>query len=236
MELTDEQKKVLLGKGFIANRDGVHFSCRVLIPAGRMNAHEARTITDVCEKYGRGYFTLTQRLNVEIPGLQYEELDSVTRELKEAGLSIGSTGIRVRPVHTCKGNVCKLGLFDTEHIAREIDERFYKGYYDVKLPSKFRVTISGCPNGCSKPLLGCIGLQGRKPNQVAVTFGGQLGKDQELVKGKELPGLYSLQEALEIIDKAISFYRANGKQGERFAQTVQRVGFETVESFLTAGS
>lgn len=235
MELTDDQKKALLGKGYIANKDGVHYSCRVLIPAGRMNAQQTRKITDVCENYGRGYFTLTQRLNVEIPWLQYEDLDNVTRELQEAGLAIGSTGIRVRPAHTCKGNVCKLGLIDTELVAQEIDQRFYKGYYDVKLPSKFRVTISGCANGCSKPLLGCIGLQGRKPNQVALTFGGMLGKDQELVKGRELPGLYSISEAMEIIDKAISFYRTNGIQGERFARTVERIGFETVGSFLGAG-
>ena len=231
MELTDEQKKSLKGQGFISLKDGVHFSCRVLIPAGRMNAQETRKITDVSEKYGRGYFTLTQRLNVEIPWIQYQDLENVTGELKEVGLAIGGTGMRVRPAHTCKGNVCSLGLFDTEDVTKKIDERFYKGFYDVKLPNKFRIELSGCRNGCSKPQLGCIGLQGRKPNQVAIFMGGGMfGK--VLIKGRELPGLYSISEALDIIEKAIIYYRENGTQGERFAQTVERIGFETVGSSL----
>jgi dissimilatory sulfite reductase (desulfoviridin) alpha/beta subunit len=233
MELTDELKKSLKGQGYIALKDGVHFSCRVLIPAGRMNAEEAQKITDVSKKYGKGYFTLTQRLNVEIPWVQYQDLENVTRELKEAGLAIGGTGMRVRPAHTCKGNVCTMGLFDTEDVTKKIDERFYKGLYEEKLPNKFRIEVSGCKNGCSKPQIGCISLQGRKPNQIAIIIGGGVfGKDH--VIGRELPGLYSIGEALNIIEKAISYYRENGTQGERFAQTVERIGFDTVGSFLRA--
>lgn len=231
MELTDEQKKALKGKGYIANKDGVHFSCRVLIQAGKMNAQESRKITDVCEKYGRGYFTLTQRLNVEIPWIKYQDLETVTRKLKEAGLSIGSTGMRVRPALTCKGDVCQVGFFDTAEVAKQVNDRFYKGKYDVALPNKFRVTISGCRNGCSKPQLSCIGLQGRKPGQVAITIGGMFAHEHYV--GRELPELYSISEALDIVEKAMAYYRENGLKGERFAKTVERVGFETVASFLT---
>jgi len=231
MELTDEQKKSLQGQGYIPYKDGTHFSCRVLMPAGRMNAQEARKLTDVCEKYGRGYFTLTQRLNVELPWIKYQDLDTVTKELKEAGLSIGGTGLRVRPAHVCKGNVCKMSFFDTEEVAKQIDERFYRGLYDVKLPNKFRIIVSGCGNGCTKPLLGCVGLRGRKQDQVAISIGGKFGKDH--VIGRELPGLYSISEALDISEKAITYYRENGLQGERFAKTVERIGFETVGSLLT---
>lgn len=230
MELTAEQKKTLKGQGYIAYKDGIHFSCRVLIQAGKMNAVEAKKITEVCEKYGRGYFTLTQRLNVEIPWLKYEDLETVARELKEAGLSIGCTGMRARPALSCKGDVCQVSFFNTEEVARQINEQFYKGRYDVTLPNKFRVTISGCGNGCSKPWLGCIGLQGRKPDQVAITIGGRFGKEHQI--GKELPGLYSIDEALNIIGKAMDYYRENGLKGERFAQTVERIGFETVADFL----
>lgn len=231
MELTDNQKKTLKGQGFIANKDGVHFSCRVLIPAGRMNAQETRKITDVCEKYGKGYFTLTQRLNVEIPWIQYQDLNNLKHELREVGLSIGGTGMRVRPAHTCKGSVCQMSFFDTEHVAKVIDERFYKGQYDALLPDKFRIILSGCTNGCSMPHLGCIGLQGRKPNQVAIVIGGRFGKEH--VIGKELPGLYSITEALDIVEKTITYYRNNGIKGERFSKTVERIGYETVGGFLT---
>lgn len=226
MELTAEQKKTLKGQGYISSKDGVHFSCRVVIPAGRMNAQETRKVVDISEKYGRGYFTLTQRLNVQIPWVQYQDLENITRELKEVGLSIGGTGMRLRPAHTCKGNICAMGLFDTEDVTKKIDERFYKGFYDVKLPNKFRIEVSGCGNACTKPQLGCVSLQGRKTDEVAISIGGMSGKEQ--IIGKELPGLYSISEALDIIEKVIVYYRENGLQGERFAQTVERIGFETV--------
>lgn len=230
MELTDEQKKSLLGQGYIGSEDGVHFACRVLVPGGIMTAQAAQKITDVSEKYGRGYFSLTQRLNVEIPWIQYQDLDNITRELKEVGLSIGGTGLRIRPVLICKGTVCKRGLLDTEALAQVIDERFYTGYYKVILPNKLRIIVSGCSNSCSKPQIGCLGLQGRAPNQVAISIGGMFGKDH--VVGRELPGLYSVNDALNIIEKAITYYRDNGLKGERFAKMVGRVGFDVVENFL----
>ena len=230
MELTNEQKKSLLGQGYIPSDDGVHFACRVLIPAGKMNAEEACKIAEVSEKYGKGFFNLSQRANVEIPWIKHQDLDKVASELKEVGLSIGGTGIRVRPALVCKGKVCKFSFLNTEDVAKEIDERFYRGQYKSLLPNKFRIVVSGCNNGCTKPLLGCIGLQGRKPNQVAIMIGGMFGKDHMV--GQELAGLYSVSEALNIVEKAIVYYRENGLPGERFAKTVERIGFETVTSFL----
>ncbi|GAB6153914.1 hypothetical protein JCM17380_26640 [Desulfosporosinus burensis] len=230
MELTDEQKKSLLGQGYIASEDGVYFACRVLVPAGKMTAQAARKISEVSEKYGRGHFSLTQRLNVEIPWIQYRDLDNITRELNEVGLAIGGTGLRVRPVLTCKGTVCKRGLLDTDALAQMIDERFYNGYYKVMLPNKLRIIVSGCSNSCSKPQIGCIGLQGRNPNQLAISLGGMFGKDH--VMGRELPGLYSSNDALAMIDKAIAYYRDNGLKGERFAMMIERIGFEVLVNFL----
>lgn len=232
MELTDEQRKSLLGQGYIASEDGEHFACRVLVPGGKMTAQAAQKISDVSEKYGRAYFSLTQRLNVEIPWIQYQDLDNVTKELQEVGLSIGGTGLRVRPVLTCKGTVCKRGLLDTEVLGQAIDERFYSGYYQVMLPNKLRIVISGCSNSCSKPQIGCIGLQGRTKDQVTISIGGMFGKDH--VIGRELPGLYSISDALDMIEKAIDYYRDNGLKGERFANMMERLGYNVVGSFLCA--
>lgn len=230
MELTTDQRKALLGQGFIPSDDGTHFACRVLIAAGKMKAEEARKIAEVSEKYGKGVFNLTQRTNVEIPWIKHQDLDKVASELKEAGLLIGGTGIRVRPALVCKGEVCKFAFFNTEKVAKELDERFYKGQYNALLPNKFRISVSGCTNGCSKPQLGCLGLQGRKADHVAIIVGGMFGKDHSV--GQELPGLFSVNQALDIVEKAIRYYRENGQQGERFAKMIDRLGFERAASFL----
>ena len=40
------------------------------------------------------------------------------------------------------------------------------------------------------------------------------------------------EEALNVIEKAILFFRDNGLKGERFAETIERIGFENVEKAL----
>lgn len=40
------------------------------------------------------------------------------------------------------------------------------------------------------------------------------------------------EEALLVIEKALLLYREQGKTGERFAATIERIGFENVEKQL----
>lgn len=230
MELTKEQIMAAKGQGFIPLRDKVHFSCRVLIPAGHISKNQSIKIAEICEKYGRGYYTLTQRLDIEIPWIKYEDIENVKKELREVELENGGAGPRVRPIHTCKGTVCKFGLYDTDDVAIKMYERFYKGYYDVKLPNKIRIGLCGCKNSCSKPQLACIGLVGRKKDEVAITIGGMFAGDKFI--GKELRGTYSVNEALDIVERGIIFFKDNADQGERFAKMVERLGFEAVENYM----
>lgn len=231
MSLSNEQKNELKGKGFISMKDNVHFSCRVVVSAGKVNAAQAAKLSDISSAYGQGYLTFTQRLNVQIPWLKLEDLDAVAKELASVGLSVGGTGMRVRPAQICKGTVCKYGLFDTEKIAEQINMRFYDAYYSVKLPSKFKIQVSGCPNNCSKPQFGCIALQGRSIDKVAIFIGGMSGRNTMI--GQQITGLFSLPEAMDIIEKSIRFYREQGVPGERFAKMVERMGFAKVEAAIT---
>ena len=49
---------------------------------------------------------------------------------------------------------------------------------------------------------------------------------------KSLEIFTSKEEALDVIEKAILFFRDNGIKGERFAETIERIGFENVEKQL----
>ena len=42
------------------------------------------------------------------------------------------------------------------------------------------------------------------------------------------------EEALNVIEKAILLFREQGQTGERFARTIERLGFENVEAQLLA--
>ena len=64
-----------------------------------------------------------------------------------------------------------------------------------------------------------------------IYIGGRWGK--KVSQGKALGRIFtSKEEALDVIEKAILFFRDNGIKGERFAETIERIGFENVEKQL----
>ncbi|MGF7186271.1 dissimilatory sulfite reductase (desulfoviridin) alpha/beta subunit [Desulfitispora alkaliphila] len=229
MDLTVEQKTALKGQGYIVNKGDKSFSCRVVVPAGKLKCDQAKKIAEVSEKYGAGSFYLTQRLNVEIPGVAYENIETLTKELADVGLTIGSAGKKLKPIHSCKGAVCKLSLYDTDELAIKLNEKFYVD--NTKLPAKLRITLAGCFNNCSSPQISCIGVQGKKKDKFTVLIGGSGGRNQSSI-GKELSGIFTEDEVIIILEKAINFYKDNALEGERFATVIDRIGFNIVEKAL----
>jgi len=64
-----------------------------------------------------------------------------------------------------------------------------------------------------------------------VYIGGRWGK--KTAKGKPLSRIFeSEKEVLEVIEKAILFFKEEGIKGERFADTIERLGFDYVEEKL----
>ena len=68
-------------------------------------------------------------------------------------------------------------------------------------------------------------------NGYRIYIGGRWGK--QAARGKALNKIFtSKEEVLGLIEKAIYFFRDNGMPGERFADTIARIGFEKVEAEL----
>ncbi|MGL5964437.1 MAG: hypothetical protein ACRCZ9_13225 [Fusobacteriaceae bacterium] len=225
-DLTVELQNKLRGQGFLILKDGESFAVRVVLPAGIVTKEVSDKIGDIAQRYGKGYFSLTQRLDIEIPFVKYEDLEAVRDELLESGIIVGGTGRRVRSIHTCKGDVCRFGLINTEKLTRDFTEKFYKKYYDTVLPNKLRITVAGCKNSCPKPQISDIGIAGRKKDMVAIFIGGMNGSSQST--GTELEGIYTLEQAEKIVDNALHFFKDNGIAGERFPKMVARLGVEAV--------
>lgn len=162
MKITDAEKKTLKGRGYIMTRDGEHFVARLITVDGVLTSAQFEAAAQAAEKYGNGQLAMTSRLTIEVQGLTYENIEPFDQCIKAAGLYTGGTGSRVRPIVPCKGTVCIHGLIDTQALARDLHETFYKGWYDIKLPHKFKIGIGGCPNNCIKPSLNDFGIMGQK--------------------------------------------------------------------------
>ena len=64
-------------------------------------------------------------------------------------------------------------------------------------------------------------------------IGGRWGK--KVAHGHVLSKVFTTEEELlDTVEKAILLFREQGKTGERFADTIERIGFEEVEKQLLA--
>ncbi|MCA7953063.1 precorrin-3B synthase [Burkholderia seminalis] len=60
--------------------------CRIKLPGGRLDAHQARAIAAAARAYGSGAIDATNRANLQLRGIRDGAADALTRALLEAGL------------------------------------------------------------------------------------------------------------------------------------------------------
>lgn len=162
-KLTKEEITRVKGQGFLLNRGTEKFNGR-LIPRGCVfTAKELAAAAECARQFGDGKIAMTSRLTAEISGIPFEKIPQVQEFMeREAGLSFGGTGAKIRPVVACKGTTCVYGNCDTQGLAAQIYDQYYVGWAKVALPHKFKIAVGGCPNSCMKPSLNDFGIEGHR--------------------------------------------------------------------------
>lgn len=149
--------KELKKGGFMKQVQKDRFALRLRIVGGQIQAGQLKKVYDIAVRYGQGYIHMTSRQSIEIPYIKLEDVETVKKELAEAGLQPGACGPRVRTVTACQGDtICPSGLIDTTDIAKEFDQK----YYARELPHKFKLGITGCRNNCLKAEENDLGVKG----------------------------------------------------------------------------
>jgi len=144
---------------------------------------------------------------------------------------MGTSGPRLRTTTACPGNNwCKQGLIGTFHLAERIEKELGV-VCGMDLPHKFKISISGCPNGCMRPQNSEIGIHGQidsasseKRSGFAVYLGGCSGRT--LRNGFKLDKIFTEDEVLSLIQRAIAFFKNKAKPKQRLAMLIEEVGKE----------
>lgn len=192
MAVNANRQKEMKALGFLLQNDKEHYAVRVLSRAGNYTVEEMNSITKLAEKYGRGYIGLTTRLQVEIPWVKDEDAEKLMEEAKALGLRHGGTGMKVRPLVSCKGSVCLHGNIDTQEICRRLEDK----YFATDTPAKCKFGVVGCANNCAKANINDIGIMGRSvPNFIV-----------DNCVGCSLCVKACRQNALEVVDGKIVYH------------------------------
>ena len=187
-----KRQKEMKSLGFLLQNDKKHYAVRILSRAGNYTVEEMNAINKLAEKYGRGYIGLTTRLQVEIPWIKDEDAEKFMEEAKALGLRHGGTGMKVRPLVSCKGSVCLHGNIDTQEICRQLEDK----YFATDTPAKCKFGIVGCANNCAKANINDIGVMGRTVPEFIL----------DNCVGCGLCVKTCRQKALEVVDKKVVYH------------------------------
>jgi len=155
--MDEKRYKELKKGGFMRQIQEGKFSMRLRVVGGQLKAKQIAKISEIAEKYGKGYIHMTSRQGVEIPFIDFKDINSVKEELAQVGLQPGACGPRVRTITACQGNsICPSGLIETSVLAKELDAI----YFARELPHKFKIGITGCRNNCLKAEENDLGIKG----------------------------------------------------------------------------
>lgn len=219
----------LKARGFLRQKQDGFFVLRLKMPHGVFKKEHLNEIIKIAEKHGSGFVHATTRQGIEIPFIKFSDIDKVEKRFKSAGIEIGASGPRLRTTTCCSGNNwCKSGLINTfslyDRIENELGLRC-----GMDLPHKFKIAISGCPNGCTRPQASEIGIHGQidlaspeKKIGFAVYLGGCSGKTPR--NGFKLDRIFTEDEALSLIEKVVEFYKKHAKSRQRLALLIEEFG------------
>jgi anaerobic sulfite reductase subunit C len=144
--------------GVITERNADFATLRLRIPAGVLSVEQLRGLSRIAEEFGDGTIHLTMRQTLEIPHVDPDHLGDASAALKENGTPIGAERDEIVNIMACPGTErCKYANIETIDLARRIDERVF----GKRVPTKIRISVSGCTYMCNSPLLNEIGIIGR---------------------------------------------------------------------------
>lgn len=95
-----------------------------------------------------------------------------------------------------------------------------------------KIVMSEDCNNCGRCRGKCpFGAVSEYTDCYKIYIGGRWGK--KIANGRPLAKLFtSEEEVMETVERAILFFRSEGRSGERFADTIERLGFEYVQDQL----
>ncbi len=209
-------------KGVIIQRDKKTYAVAPHIPCGVVQPETLRKLADVAEKYGAQAMKITSAARIAIVGVDEKDVDKIWSEL---GMSPGfAVGLCVRSVKACPGTTfCKRGLQDSLSIGLKLDGK----YHGMELPAKFKIGVSGCPNQCAETCIKDVGLVGT-PKGWKMLVGGNGGAKPRLAV--ELAKDLTAEQAIELIDKVIQYYRDNAKPHQRLGSMIEKMEFDEFKS------
>jgi sulfite reductase (NADPH) hemoprotein beta-component len=191
---------------------------------GDITADQMDAVADLAERYGFDELRAAYEQNLVLPHVKLDDVPRLWRALHAAGLATANADLAT-DVIACPGlDYCSLANARSIPVAQALSKRLADMDYQERL-GPVRINMSGCINACGHHHVGHIGVLGvdRKGEEYyQITVGGSPDEQASLgdIVGKSLPA----DEVAPAIQRTLDRYLQIRAEGERFIDTVRRVG------------
>jgi sulfite reductase (NADPH) hemoprotein beta-component len=191
---------------------------------GDMSSAQMEAVADLADRHSFGLVRATHNQNLLLADVRQTDLYAVWRSLRELGLAMPNIGTLTDMI-ACPGlDFCSLANAGTLNVARQIQEQFDDLDYLYDL-GDIEIKMSGCMNACGHHHVGHIGILGvdkHGEEWYQITLGGSVNGFTAL--GEVIGPSVAQADVAATIERIVEVYRAEREDGERFIDTVRRIG------------
>jgi sulfite reductase (NADPH) hemoprotein beta-component len=191
---------------------------------GDMTSKQMAAVAALAERVSFGLVRTTHSQNLLLADVPQRDLYAVWRELQDFGLAMPNIGTLTDMI-ACPGlDFCSLANAGTLDVAKSIQQRFDDLDYLYDL-GELEIKMSGCMNACGHHHVGHIGVLGvdkHGEEWYQISLGGSANGFTAL--GEVIGPSVRKNEVAPTIERIVEVYRTVRAEGERFIDTVRRVG------------
>ncbi len=205
---------------------------------GDATADQLDAVAELADQYSAGEVRVTHDQNLVLPWVRCDALPELWREARRLGLARPNIRLLTDMIACPGGDFCDLANARSITVAEAITER-YQDLDELHDLGEIDLHISGCINSCGHHHSGHIGILGvDKDGQewYQLTLAGSDGSalSGTPVAGKVVGPSFAANEITEAVEAVIDTYRAQRLEGERFIDTLKRVGHDPFKAAANA--
>lgn len=176
-------------------------------------------------KIHTGDFRLTANQNLIIGNISSQKKKKIEEIIKEYGLSDGAhhTALQRNSMACVALPTCGMAMAEAERYLPALLAKIEPVLNEAGLrEDDIVIRMTGCPNGCARPMLAEIAFIGKAPGKYNMYLGGGFSGDRLNKLYKENIGE---AEILESLKPMIGHYAKERREGEHFGDFVIRAGY-----------
>lgn len=196
------------------------------VPPGDITADQMDAAADWADRFGFGELRVAHEQNLILPDIREKDLYDLWQLAKAEGFATPNVGLLTDIICCPGGDFCSLANARSIPVAEAIQCKFDDLDYLFDL-GEIDCNFSGCMNACGHHHIGNIGILGVDKNGeewYQITLGGSQGNKTAI--GKVIGPSFAQADVAGAFEKIMNVYVEQRSAGERFIETVRRIGLD----------